>query len=115
MFFRWSMRDPINYWEPEELSFSCRNDVGGICRFPQDVRSQSYWGELLSEESSICLWISMVFSENSSSTSDGAYFPMFHPYIYGYKAGRVETVALTKKYEEQLVCGVIKPVRAILN
>ena len=44
-FFRWSMRDPKNYIEPQQLSYSCRKESGGYCRFPQDIRSQSYWSE----------------------------------------------------------------------
>ena len=41
-FFRWSMRDPVNYFEPRELDYFCKNVNGGHCVFPQDVRSKSY-------------------------------------------------------------------------
>ena len=41
-FFKWSMRDPVNYFEPRELDFFCKNVNGEHCIFPQDVRSKSY-------------------------------------------------------------------------
>ena len=41
-FFKWSMRDPVNYFEPRELDFFCKNVNGEHCVFPQDVRSKSY-------------------------------------------------------------------------
>ena len=43
-YFRWSMRSPVNYFEPAELDYFCKHEKGGHCRFPQNLRSKSYQG-----------------------------------------------------------------------
>ena len=41
-YFRWSMRSPVNYFEPAELDYFCKHEKGGHCRFPQNLRSKSF-------------------------------------------------------------------------
>ena len=49
-YFRWSMRSPVNYFEPAELDYYCKHQNGGHCQFPQDLYSKSYQGNFESED-----------------------------------------------------------------
>ena len=45
-FFKYSLQDPINYFDIKEPDYFCKDKSDRMCIFPQDIRSQSYWSKI---------------------------------------------------------------------
>ena len=108
-FFRWTMIDPKNYFLPSELNYFCKQaDGSNSCRFPQDLRSQSYWSKkILEVERKI---LQMYLTADKNLPSEDSYKFMYHPYIYGIQGSAYPEIDVGKKYDESWVCGTIREV-----
>lgn len=110
-YFRWSMRSPVNYFEPSELDYFCKHQKGGHCRFPQNLRSKSYQGKIYTitfQKSDHLIGI-FVAGENGCNKTNPYYY-IDHPYIQGYVPGcpNYSDKGNINYGAEILKCGVIR-------